>query len=106
MRDPRICASIPSSRAAFDLVSPDAAAIPAVIGTWLGRAVLIGTGLALARSGDGEGCEHIVRDSLYAAVALEGFLLVYAYHRTHGDGREEAIAEHTLPRLPPTAHLR
>lgn len=104
MRDPRICASIPSSRAAFDLVSPDAGAIPAVIATWLGRAALIGTGLVLARQGDGKGaCKHLVRDSLYAAVALEGFLLVYAYHRTHGEGREDAMREHALPALPPAA---
>jgi hypothetical protein len=95
VRDPRICASIPSSRAAFDLVSPDAAAIPAVLATWLGRAALIGTGLVIARHGDGPNAhKHVVRDSLYAAVALEGFLLLYAYHRTHGEGRADALREH------------
>lgn len=104
MRDPRICPGIPSSRAAFDLVSPDAEALPAVIATWLGRAVLIGVGLSVARSADRPGAlRHVVRDSLAGALALEGFLLVYAYHRTHGDGRAQAMLEHDLQpqELPP-----
>lgn len=63
--------------------------------------MLIGTGLVVARSGDGKGaCKHVVRDSLYGALALEGFLLLYAYHRTHGAGRAEAMAEHAPPPAP------
>lgn len=81
-------------------MSPDAAAVPAVIATWLGRAALIGVGLAAVRCTDPPGAlRHVVRDSLAGALALEGFLLIYAYHRTHGDGRADAMLEHR--ELPP-----
>lgn len=81
MPQPKLCPSIPSSVAAYRLVEPNPAALPDVLLTWAGRAMLIAAGLALAQRNDPP-TGHLVRDSLFAAAALEGFLLLYANHRT------------------------
>ena len=89
----KLCPSIPSSVAAYRLVEPDPSAVPDVLLTWAGRAALIGIGLALAQRNDKISSGHLVRDSLFAAAALEGFLLFYANHRTREFERIAAAAE-------------
>lgn len=89
----KLCPSIPSSVAAYKLVEPDVSAVPDVILTWAGRAVLIGIGLAIAQRKDAPPSEHLVRDSLFAAAALEGFLLFYANRRTRAHERAEALGD-------------
>jgi hypothetical protein len=70
---PPKCAALPSGSAAFDLVSGDWSAIVPVIGYTAARAALIGIGMAVA----GER-EHIVRNAVGGAIAIEGFVLVWA----------------------------
>lgn len=71
------CASLPSSEAAMRLVQGDPSASIAVVTTSLLRAGLIGVGLFLA----GER-EHLLRNSLAAAGAIETFVLGWTYfHR-------------------------
>jgi hypothetical protein len=91
----KLCPSIPSSVAAYKLVRPDASAVPEVLFTWAGRAVLIGIGLAVAQRKDAVSTGHLVRDSLFAAAALEGFLLAYANSRTRAFQRGELVSEET-----------
>lgn len=71
-----VCAALPSGQAAFDLVSGDWSAIVPVIGTAAARAALIGVGMAIA----GER-EHLVRNAIGGAAAIEGFVLLWAIYR-------------------------
>ena len=67
------CAALPSGQAAFDLVSGDRSCLLPVIGTTLARSALIGVGMAVA----GER-KHLVRNAVAGAVAVEGFVLIWA----------------------------
>lgn len=64
------CASLPSSQAAADALAGEEGAWLDVAGSMLGRAVLIGAGLAVV----GER-EHLVRNSIAGACAIEVFVL-------------------------------
>ncbi|MFZ1005932.1 MAG: hypothetical protein WAN65_03790 [Candidatus Sulfotelmatobacter sp.] len=70
------CAALPSGQAVFNLVSGDWTALPAVVGTAAARAVLVGTGMALA----GER-EHLVRNALGGALAIEAFVFAWALYK-------------------------
>lgn len=70
------CAALPSGQAAYNLVSGDWSALPAVIGTGLARAALIGVGLAVV----GER-KHLVRNALGGAGAVEAFVLAWAVYK-------------------------
>ena len=67
------CAALPSGQAAFDLLAGKWSAIGPVVGYTLARSVLVGLGMAVA----GER-EHIVRNAVAGALAIEGFVLVWA----------------------------
>lgn len=62
--------SLPSARAVQDFLEQGAPALPPVVGTTLGRACLISLGLYAA----GER-KHLVKKSIYGALAVEGFLI-------------------------------
>lgn len=67
------CPPLPSEVAACGLAYGDAAALPAVVGTTLFRAVLIGLGLVVI----GE-TRNVARNALAGAVAVELFVLTWA----------------------------
>lgn len=68
------CPALPSGTSAYKLMSGDLkGGIPGVIGHTVGRATLIGIGLAVA----GER-EHIVRNAIAGAVGIEAFVLAWA----------------------------
>ena len=69
---PRCDPQLPSSRSALAFVRGEDGATASVIGHTLGRAALIGVGLAIA----GER-EHLVRNSLMGAMAIESFVLLW-----------------------------
>lgn len=73
-----VCPALPSGTSAFKLVQGDPAGIPGVIGHTVGRATLIGVGLALA----GER-KHLVRNAIGGALAIEAFVLVWAAWKAH-----------------------
>jgi hypothetical protein len=66
---------LPSSRSALAFVRGEEGSTLAVVGHTLGRAALIGVGLAIA----GER-EHLARNSLMGAMAIESFVLLWTYH--------------------------
>jgi len=78
---PQFCDSVPSAESTGALIRGEKNALPRVLIHTAGRAALIGVGLAIA----GER-EHLVRNSLAGAIALEAFLLVYCAAR-HNDSQ-------------------
>lgn len=72
-----VCASLPSSECAYALVQGDWSQLPTVVLTTLGRAALIGVGMALL----GER-RSLVRNSLGGALGIEAFVLGWAYMKT------------------------
>jgi hypothetical protein len=68
-----VCPALPSGRAAFELVSGDASAVLPTIGCTVVRAGLIAGGLLAVGRRD-----HLIRDSLAGAVAVELFVLGWA----------------------------
>lgn len=77
MANAKICASLPSSECAFELVQGNWGALPQCVLTTLGRAVLIGAGMAVL----GER-QNLVRNSLGGALGIECFVLGWAYLKT------------------------
>jgi len=67
------CAALPSGQAAYNLISGDWGALLPTIGTTAARAALIGVGMAVA----GER-KHLVRNAVGGALAVEGFVLLWA----------------------------
>lgn len=74
------CASLPSSTAAADLLHGNPGGLAGVVLSTAGRAALIGAGLYVA----GER-EHLVRNAVAGALAIEVFVLTWI--ATH-DGDE------------------
>lgn len=75
---PPVCPALPSGTSAYKLVSGDPAGIVGVIGHTVGRAALIGTGLYVV----GER-EHVVRNAVGGALAIEAFVLSWAAWKVH-----------------------
>jgi len=67
---------LPSASSALDLVNGVEGAAPRVVLHMLGRAALIGTGLALAGAGD-----KTARYALAGSLAIEAFVLAYAWQQ-------------------------
>jgi hypothetical protein len=80
--NPPSCNSLPSSDAAADLVDGKPSGLWGVVTTGLGRAALISVGLYLA----GER-EHVVRNALAGALAIETFVLGYVAYKKHRETR-------------------
>lgn len=78
---PKVCPSLPSAEVAYDLVSPNLTALPAMLGTVAFRALLIGYGLRFA---GGKDRPHLFRDSLCASLVIESFVLGWALRNTYG----------------------
>lgn len=87
-----ICPALPSGTSAYKLASGDPAGIPGVIGHTIGRATLIGTGLAVV----GER-RHLVRNAVGGALAIEAFVLVWAAWRVRADKSASATAPAPAP---------
>jgi hypothetical protein len=84
MSNGKVCASLPSSEAAFSLLQGNAKALPMVFGTTLLRGVLIASGVAaLDKFVFGESdLKKIAYRSLAGAFAVEVFVLLYAAYKT------------------------
>lgn len=74
-------APLPSGRAALDLVTGRPGGLGKTIVCTLGRASLIGVGMAVVGKR-----ENLVRDALAGALGIEAFVLAWAMHRA-GDER-------------------
>jgi hypothetical protein len=68
------CDTLPSAGSAAALVRGEPQALPKVLLHTAGRAVLIGIGLAIV----GER-EHLMRNALAGALAVEAFVLAYLW---------------------------
>ena len=69
---------LPSASSADDLVKGKEGALPRVVFHWVGRSVLIGTGLAVA----GARGKKLIGYSLAGGAAIEFFVLAYAaFHK-------------------------
>ena len=79
---PTLCPSLPSAEVAYDLVKPDIAALPAVLGTVAFRGVLIWMGLKLAHFKDDEP-PSLALNALIASGVVEVFVLGWATYQTH-----------------------
>jgi|HubBroStandDraft_2_1064218.scaffolds.fasta_scaffold26404_2 hypothetical protein len=66
-------AALPSGSSAAALLGGDVSALPAVVGSTIARAVLVGSGLIVA----GERM-HVVRNAVAGALAIEAFVLGWA----------------------------
>lgn len=73
---PASCDTLPSAGSAAALVRGDVAAVPLVLWHTLVRATLIGIGLAVVGQR-----EHLVRNAIAGAAAIEVFVLGYQYVR-------------------------
>lgn len=73
-----LCASLPSSKAAYRLVAGDISAVPAVLGTMAGRAGLLAIGMYAFGARD-----RLVLNALGGALAIEAFVLGHAAYRTY-----------------------
>lgn len=74
-----ICATLPSADTAYRLIRGDASALPNLLRDLLGRAALIGVGVALA----GGSKKEVVRYGIAGALSIEAFVLSYAGYRVH-----------------------
>lgn len=72
------CPALPSGTCAVDLLRGDWSALPRVIGFTAARAALVSVGLLAV----GER-EHVVRNALGGALAIEGFVLAWAAWKLH-----------------------
>lgn len=77
-----LCPSLPSAEVAYDLVKPDIAALPAVLGTVAFRGVLIWMGLELAHFKDKKP-PSLALNALIASSVVEVFVLGWAAYQTH-----------------------
>ena len=75
---------LPSYQCAIDLIeTPSVENSIRVLGSWIGRSLIIATGMALS----GKSFDESVKDGLIAATAIEVFVLGHAVY-------EVKIAEH------------
>lgn len=72
--------TLPSGRAAVDLVNGKPGGLTKTIACTLGRAALIGTGMWL-----GGKRENLGRDAVAGAVGIEAFVLAWALYRSSED---------------------
>jgi hypothetical protein len=72
--------ALPSSRSALAFVRNEPGSFWPVVGHTLGRAALIGVGLAVAGERD-----HIVRKAVAGAMAIESFVLIWTHHEVTKD---------------------
>lgn len=68
---------LPSGNAALELMRGNTGALPKVVGTILGRGVLVASGLYLA----GARGKKLTRYSLYSVGAIEAFVLAWAAYK-------------------------
>lgn len=81
-------AALPSGTSAYRLMRGDPKGLAGIVGHTIGRASLIGVGMAVA----GER-KHLVRNALGGALGIEAFVLVWAAWKAHQD----TVAESTPP---------
>lgn len=75
-----LCPSLPSAEVAYELVQEGPRALPGVLGTVSFRTMLIGAGIGLASRGQDR--PHLFRDAVFAALAVEAFVVGWAYYQT------------------------
>lgn len=83
------CAALPSGQAVADLLDGKPA-VPAVVGSMLGRAILIGIGIAAGRGLAGAPLKGTLRDGFAGAVGVEFFVVAWAFWRKRNMVKESA----------------
>lgn len=79
MSVPSNCATLPSSTAAAELIAGDLAALPRVVLSTIGRAALVGVGLAVA----GVRGRRLAVEAMAGAAGVEVFVLGFAAWKRH-----------------------
>lgn len=84
--DQDMCPTLPSADTAYRLIRGDGSAVPNLLRDLLGRAALIGVGVAIA----GGSKKEALRYGVAGALSIEAFVLTYAAVRVQ---QQKAIAE-------------
>jgi hypothetical protein len=84
--DQDMCPTIPSADTAYRLMRGDGSAVPNLIRDMVGRAALVGIGVALA----GGSRDEAIRYGIAGALSIEAFVLAYAAVRVFGQKAEPA----------------
>jgi len=83
---PDNCKRLPSYQSAVDFVdSPNVENSIRVIGSWLGRSLIVAAGMAIS----GQNFESSIKNGLIAATAIEVFVLGHAIHDVRSAGKEQ-----------------
>lgn len=77
--DQSMCPTLPSADTAYRLIRGDGSAVPNLLRDLLGRAALIGVGVALS----GGSQKEAIRCGIAGALSIEAFVLTYAAVRVH-----------------------